>query len=53
MPRIAHRFPLMVANRRGAGAVAPADQKPPADQALRLQTTNLSFPLFRLNSKQP
>ena len=51
MPRIAARFPLMVANRRSAqplaGAGALQGHKSPADQSLRIQTTSLSFPLFR------
>jgi WD40 repeat protein len=55
MPRIAARFPLMVANRRAAQPLAGAqqDRKNPADQSLRIQTTNLSFPLFRLSDKKP
>jgi hypothetical protein len=55
MPRIAAMFPLMVANRRSGQPLQGAQgaRKNPADQSLRLQTTTLSFPLFRLQDKKP
>ena len=46
LPQIAAKFPLMVAKARSAQPISGA--KNPADQALRLQTTNVSFPLFRV-----
>ncbi len=47
LPQIAAKFPLMVAKARSAQALPGA--KNPADQALRLQTSNVSFPLFRID----
>ncbi len=47
MPQIAAKFPLMVAKARTAQPLP--GPKNPADQGLRLQTTNVSFPLFRIS----
>jgi hypothetical protein len=51
LPQIAAKFPLMVAKARAAQPLPGA--KNPADQALRLQTTNVSFPLFRIPPNRP
>jgi hypothetical protein len=51
LPQIAAKFPLMVAKARAARPLPGA--KNPADQALRLQTTNVSFALFRIPPSRP